>query len=88
VSTIIPVPGPRGQWRVLLLDREPGDPHWLIASVATPEHIRPTTLDPIGRYQDWPLVTAWTAARLGGPVELTPIHDPLVWTIHNPRRPA
>jgi len=63
------------------LSRDPQDPAWLLAAITSPAHIRPTVLDPIGRYQDWPLVTTWTAARLGEHVELTPVTDPLVWTI-------
>ena len=87
MNLILPgMPG-NGPWQILLLDRDPQDAHWLIATVALADDIRVATLDAVGRYQDWPQVTAWTAARLGLPIELTPVHDPLVWTIRRPRNP-
>jgi hypothetical protein len=83
VSTASQHPG-NGPYRVLLLSRDPEDPHFLIAAVALPEDILPTSLDATGRYLHWPEVTQWVAARLGEPVELTPIPCPTAWSI----RPA
>ena len=31
----------RGPWRVLILDRDPRDPKWILATVATPGDVRP-----------------------------------------------
>jgi hypothetical protein len=41
VQPIIPAPGPNGPWRVFILDRDPADPKWILATVATPGDIRP-----------------------------------------------
>lgn len=41
-----------GPWRVLLLDREPGDPKWCIATVTPVTDAKPAVLDAAGRYLD------------------------------------
>jgi hypothetical protein len=88
VNHIIPPPGPAGIWRLLILSRDPQDPAWLLAAITSPAHIRPTVLDAVGRWTDWDLVTAWTAAKLGEPIELMPVTDPLVWTVRASGRRA
>jgi hypothetical protein len=52
VQPIIPACG-NGPWRILVLDRNPQDPKWLIATVALPTDIRPAQLNSAGRYTDW-----------------------------------
>lgn len=74
-----PAPGP-SPWRYLILDRDPADPIWVIATVTLPADVRPAALD-AGRYRDWSEVTEWVRAQIGRPVQLTPLHDPLVWLI-------
>jgi hypothetical protein len=74
-----------GQYRLLILDRDPADPHWLIASVALPADVKSARLDRAGRYRDWPEVCRWTGDRLGLHVELEPIHDALAWSIRRGR---
>ena len=45
MQPIIPAPGPHGPWRVLILDRDPADPKWILATIATPDEIRPARPD-------------------------------------------
>jgi hypothetical protein len=47
VQPIIPAPGPNGRWRVLILDRDPADPKWILATIATPDEIRPAHPCPV-----------------------------------------
>lgn len=72
-------------WRILLLDRDPHDPKWLLATVALSADIRPAVLGAAGRYTDWAEVTAWVHAQLGYVVALVPIHDALGWRIDHGR---
>ena len=62
-----------GPWRVLILDRDPEDPRWLMATVTLPSDVRPAVLDAADRYIDWPDVTAWVAAEAGRLVRLVPV---------------
>jgi hypothetical protein len=67
-----------GPWRILVLDRDPADPKWILATVATPADVRPA----------WPGVgvdedtAAWAASGTGlyRPA-LTPLMRPSVWCI-------
>lgn len=77
---------PSQPWRLLILDREPDDPRWLIAIVACEGDVRSARLDPDGRYTDWPEVTAWVAARLGEATGLAPMNDALAWQVRPARR--
>lgn len=68
----------RGPWRLLILDRDPGDPKWILATVATPGDVRPA----------WPGgsvdadTAAWAAAQAGlHRPALTPLIRPDVWRI-------
>lgn len=70
-----------GRWRVLILDRDPGDPRWLIACVTRASDVRAAALDSAARYQDWPEVTAWVAAQTGTQPALVPVLDALAWRI-------
>jgi hypothetical protein len=76
---------PQTLWRALALDRDPADPKWVILHVAMPGDIMPAQLDAAGRYQDWGEACEWVHTRLGQPVELTPMFDPLIWTIRAQR---
>jgi hypothetical protein len=70
-----------GPWRVLLLDRDPEDPRWLLATVSLSADVRPAVLDAAGRYSDWAEVSAWVHAQIGTPVALVPVMDALAWRI-------
>lgn len=74
-------------WRVLLLDRDPDDPKWAIASLTVIADVRPARLDSAGHYQDWAATTRWVEAQIGGKVALVPLHNPLAWRIDEGGRP-
>jgi hypothetical protein len=85
VQPIIPAPGSNGPWRFLILDRDPADPKWILATVATPGDVRPAgpgaTADEV--------TAAWVASVAGlfRPA-LTPLPGALVWRVdegENPR---
>ena len=73
--------GRNGPWRLLILDRDPGDPKWLFVTVDLPRHVRPAALGETGRCADWAEVTAWVARMFPGNVSLVPVQDPAVWRI-------
>jgi len=86
-TPLMPPPGTPGPWRVLILDRSPDDPKWIIATVVSEGDVRPAVLDESGSY-DWADVVEWAENVIGNPVSLTPMHDsftpthdPLVWAI-------
>jgi len=78
VQPIIPAPGPNGPWRVLILDRNPADPKWILATVATPDDIRPARA---GATVD-EMTPAWMASAAGllHPA-LTPLPGALAWRV-------
>ena len=70
-----------GPWRLLILDRDPADPKWMIASVAlAPDGVMAARLDAASRYLDWEEVTGWVWSQIG-PAALVPLHDPAVWRV-------
>ncbi len=71
-------------WRLLLLDRDPDDPKWIMAVVTLPADVRPAALDKYGRYLDWEHVTAWVRESLGHEVQLSPIAAN-AWQVREPR---
>jgi hypothetical protein len=70
-------------WRILLLDRDPADPKWLLATVVLPADVRPAVLDAARRYSEWEAVTVWVRETLGRAVALVPVHDALAWRIEH-----
>lgn len=78
------VPG-NGPWRVLVLDRDPDDPKWVLATIAIPADVHPAVLDAAGRYQGWEQVAGWVAATVGRPADLVPLHDALAWRVDEGR---
>jgi hypothetical protein len=75
-------------WRLLVLDRTPDDPRWLLVTVALPSDVLTAQLDAVGRYTNWDAATAWVRDNLGRPaVALTPVHDPLAWLVSEDGRP-
>jgi len=78
VQPIIPAPGPNGPWRVLILDGDPADPKWILATVATPDDIWPArpgaTVDEV--------TAAWVASAAGlFRPSLTPLPGALCWRV-------
>ena len=81
-SSVFDPPRGNGPWRLLVLDRDPADPKWLLATVSHPEDVRPVVLDVAGRHAGEQDVTAWACQVLGLPeVALVPVHDALLWRI-------
>jgi hypothetical protein len=70
-----------GPWRLLVLDRDPADPKWIVCTVTLDADVRPAVLDAAGRYQDWQQVTDWARSQAGGRVSLEPVQDALCWTV-------
>ena len=80
-------PTDNGPWHVLVLDRDPADPKWLIATVSLPSDVRPADLDDVGRYRDWAEVCHWAQLAVGRPVALVPLHDALAWRVDEGGQP-
>jgi hypothetical protein len=81
VEPIIPAPG-NGPWRILILDRDPADPKWIVATVATPADVIPAVTSPGGEFATLAGETGqWLRGLLGHPVHLTPMTRAHVWVI-------
>jgi hypothetical protein len=72
-------------WRVLILDRDPEDPKWIMATVESADHVMPALLDSAGRYSGWGDATRWVAAQSGSEPILIPVMDALAWKINTPK---
>ena len=73
-------PGTNGPWRLLILDREPADPKWILATVASPSDVRPA--DPGDLFTGAQQAGEWVRGLLGRPhATLTPITRAHVWRI-------
>jgi hypothetical protein len=70
-----------GAWRVLVLDRDPADPKWIVGTVVELADVRPADLDAAGNVKDWDEVLRYAADRVGGPVVLVSVDRPLAWRI-------
>ena len=73
-----------GPWQLLILDRDPTDPKWILATVATPGDVRPAR--PTEAAVD-EVTAAWVASAAGlyRPA-LTPLLHPDVWRVEeNPQ---
>jgi hypothetical protein len=84
MSHIQPPPGPAGIWRLLVLDRDPADPKFILATVATPGDVRPArpgaTVDEV--------TAAWVASASGlYRSALTPVPSALVWRVDEGGQP-
>jgi len=75
-----PPPG-NGPWRILVLDRDPADPKWLLATVTPPADVRPAVPGPLGRYGDFDDVARWVRGSVGHPVRLVPVYRALAWRV-------
>ena len=75
-------PAVNGPWRVLILDRDPADPKWILATVAAPGDVRPAWASELVDGEVPELAQAWAAARHGlGQVALTPLRGALAWRV-------
>jgi hypothetical protein len=75
------LPARNGPWRLLILDRDPTDPKWILTLVSIPEDVRPAVLDAAGRHTGWKAIAEWVSGMVGRPVTLTPVHDALAWRV-------
>ncbi len=80
MSHIIPAHG-TGPWRILILDRDPQDPKWILATVALPSDVRPASPDAAGCYTGLQAAAEWVAASVGRKVQLTPVLNALAWHV-------
>jgi len=90
MSKSVPPPG-AGPWRILILDPDPADPKWILATVDGPAAVRPA----------WPAstppalaeATSWIRDQTGDPAAtLSPMRHAAAWHIedgeHGPRSPG
>jgi hypothetical protein len=61
MSPIIPASS-NGPWRILVLDRDPDDPKWILATVTIPSDVRPALLDAAGTHAGLHAAAAWRPA--------------------------
>jgi hypothetical protein len=80
VQPIIPASG-NGPWRILVLDRDPDDPKWILVTVAFPSDVCPAELNGHGTQPGEQAAAAWAARLTGCPVVLVPIYDALAWRV-------
>jgi hypothetical protein len=84
VQPIIPAPGPNGPWRVLILDRDPADPKWILATVASPGDVRPAR--PGASVDE--VTAAWVASASGlHRTGFTPLPGALAWRVDEEGKP-
>jgi len=86
VEPIIPAPGENGPWRLLILDRDPADPKWILATVTSPADVQPADpTDPVTGMQQ---AGDWVRALLGRPhATLTPMTRAHVWRVDEGGQP-
>lgn len=80
-------PAPGGRWRLVILDRDPADPKWLLATITLPSDVRPAVLDTAGRYTGWQAITRWVSEMTGRPAALVPVQDALAWRVDEGEKP-
>jgi hypothetical protein len=75
-----------GPWRLLILDRDPTDPKWILATVTTPADVEPARLGDV--LAILPAGGAWVRLLLGQPdATLTPMTRAHVWRIDEAGKP-
>ncbi len=78
----LPTPAGNGPWRLLILDRDPADPKWLLATIAVPGDVRPAVIGSGGVFAALAEAGRWVRGLLGRPgAALIPLHRPEVWRI-------
>jgi hypothetical protein len=80
MSPIIPAPG-NGPWRILILDRDPDDPKWILATVTIPSDVRPAVLDAAGTKAGDRAAAAWVSGLTGRRVVLVRIQGAVAWRV-------
>jgi hypothetical protein len=73
---------PKGPWRILILDRDPADPKWIVATVTGFESVRPA--GPGAELDD--VTVRWSASVAGFPhASLIHLRRAQVWRIEEIR---
>lgn len=70
-------------WRLLVLDPEPDDPKWVLATVTLPADVRPAVMTGTGgdtRYEGWAETARWVSESVGRQVRLVPL-TATVWRV-------
>jgi hypothetical protein len=76
------LPGSSGPWRLLILDRDPHDPKWIVATVTTPADVRPALAGSGGMFASLVDAGRWVRVLLGRPrAALVPLDRAQVWQI-------
>ncbi len=72
-----PTPTGNGPWRLLILDHDPADPKWIMATVTSPADVQPALTG-----GSLPAALRWVRALLGRPgAALVPLHRAEVWRV-------
>lgn len=72
-------PGRNGPWRILILDRDPAGPKWVLATVTAPADVLPARPAEVGPGEE---TAAWLVTRHGLPrAALTPLPGALAWRV-------
>ena len=66
------------RWRILILDPDPADPKWLLATVTEPGDVRPASS---GETELDDVAAAWMRARNGEAPTLTALPRALCWRV-------
>jgi hypothetical protein len=75
-------PSTNGPWRLLILDRDPGDAKWVLVTVVDPGDVQPALTGPGGESAALAGAREWVRGLLGRPAAtLIPLHRPEVWRI-------
>ena len=75
-----------GPWRLLILDRDPQDPKWILATVTSPGDVEPADLGDV--LAILPAGGAWVRRLLGQPhAALTPMTRAHVWRVDEGGKP-
>jgi hypothetical protein len=72
------LPTGNGPWRILILDPDPGDPKWILATIAEPGDVRPA---PPCDTEPGELAAAWVRARNGQAPTLTAMPGARCWRV-------
>ena len=70
-----------GPWRILVLDRDPGDPKWVLCLVSLAGDVQPAAIDGDGHVADWVDVVRWVTGRTGRSAILTRMRTIEAWRI-------
>jgi hypothetical protein len=73
-----PATASNGPWRVLILDRDPADPKWILATVTSPGDVQPAALADEAPNE---ATTAWVADHQYQAVAFTPLRQAQVWRV-------